>query len=285
MSLSLLLGLFGGMGTAAQEASPYYAAEEIPSSTAAALELTTEELTRVKRSDRLYSVDVEAPDGSGRSITLPTPLKYTDDRGEVRWIDTAMEPIGDIYSFYSGYDYRNAANRFTVYYSQWPDAGLDLDGDFRLSAVVPEGAQRLVGYPVDDTLVYPDAFGAFSRLEQSNISEGVSQTVIFTEAPLSHTFAFRLQSSAFRPSLSEDGSSILLEKTDGMPGESYTFSAFVLADQSGAVQGNAAYTLVQAGEGRVGNYSDDGRGDIRWGRCGLSTDGNRVGCRAADDNV
>lgn len=34
-----------------------------------------------------------------------------------------------------------------------------------------------------------------------------------------------------------------------MPGESYTFSAFVLADQSGAVQGNAAYTLVQAGEG------------------------------------
>ena len=63
VSLSLLLGLFGGMGTAAQEASPYYAAEEIPSSTAAALELTTEELTRVKRSDRLYSVDVEAPDG------------------------------------------------------------------------------------------------------------------------------------------------------------------------------------------------------------------------------
>lgn len=114
---------------------------------------------------------------------------------------------------------------------------------------MPEGTQRLVGYPVDDTLVYPDAFGAFSRLEQSNISEGVSQTVIFTEAPVSHTFAFRLQSSAFRPSLSEDGSSILLEKTDGMPGESYTFSAFVLADQSGAVQGNAAYTLVQAGEG------------------------------------
>ena len=160
-----------------------------------------------------------------------------------------MEPVGDIYSFYSGYDYRNAANRFTVYYSQWPDAGLDLGGDFRLSALVPEGTQRLVGYPVDDTLVYPDAFGAFSRLEQSNISEGVSQTVIFTEAPLSHTFAFRLQSSAFRPSLSEDGSSILLEKTDGMPGESYTFSAFVLANQSGAVQGNAAYTLVQAGEG------------------------------------
>lgn len=143
VSLSLLLGLFGGMGTAAQEASPYYAAEEIPSSTAAALELTTEELTRVKRSDRLYSVDVEAPDGSGRIITLPTPLKYTDDRGEVRWIDTAMEPVGDIYSLYSGYDYRNAANRFTVYYSQWPDAGLDLDGDFRLSAVVPGGHRGL----------------------------------------------------------------------------------------------------------------------------------------------
>ena len=136
-------------------------------------------------------------------------------------------------SLFSGYDYRNAANSFTLRFSKQPATGLNMDGDFTMAVdgvSLPKGTadQTPEG---NGRITYPEAFGEHTYLEYINTPTGVKENIVLEENTGKNRFDFVFASDTHQPVLSEDGSTLfIVRKDDPEQAAEYTVSPLYVYD-------------------------------------------------------
>lgn len=173
--------------------------------------------------DDLYSLTTESTDGTGTLEQYSAPIRYVDKNGDAKFIDTSMVEKSRAAALFSGYDYENAANSFTVEFSAHPGKGMRLNGEFTVAIDHPASSTlsraTRTGYVEQesdgaDRMVYPQAFGAGTRVEYRNTSNGVKEEIILERNVGRNTFDFRFRSDRYDLALSEDGTAIyVVDKT------------------------------------------------------------------------
>ena len=186
--------------------------------------------------DDFNSIRIEDGEGNGTAKIFATPVRYETDEGEIEFIDTSMTAESFVTSLFSGYDYRNTANSFTLRFSKQPATGLNMDGDFTMAVYNPEDLPLANG-TVDQTaegngrITYPEAFGEHTYLEYINTPTGVKENIVLEENTGKNRFDFVFESATHQPVLSEDGSTLFIVRKDDpeQPAE-YTVSPLYVYD-------------------------------------------------------
>ena len=186
--------------------------------------------------DDFNSIRIEDSQGNGTAKIFATPVRYETDEGEIEFIDTSMTAEPFVTSLFSGYDYRNTANSFTLQYAKQPDTGLNMDGDFTMAVYNPEDL-LLANGTVDQTaegngrITYPETFGEHTYLEYVNTTTGVKENIVLEENTGKNRFDFVFASDTHQPVLSEDGSTIYIVKKDDPEQQAmYTISPLYVYD-------------------------------------------------------
>ena len=73
--------------------------------------------------------------GEGTLTVHSVPVKYTDSKGDLQFIDTSMKAL-DPSEIARGYSYRNAANAFDVEYGITADKGINFNNAFTIGALI-----------------------------------------------------------------------------------------------------------------------------------------------------
>lgn len=72
---------------------------------------------KVVQTDNPYEIQTENADGSGQGTLFAAPVKYVDEDGQIRFIDSSIVRKGFFRSLFQSYTYTNAANSVQVEYS------------------------------------------------------------------------------------------------------------------------------------------------------------------------
>jgi len=134
---------------------------------------------RILPGETPFDIRMEDSDGNGTLIIFGAPLRYEDENGELQFIDTSMKNAGA----FSGYDYENAANSFSVKYSKDATKGIKMDDAFTFSipgaptGVFGKKAEAGLDKNKDGILTYPEAFGAYTYAEYINTSTGFKENL------------------------------------------------------------------------------------------------------------
>lgn len=176
-------------------------------------------LLQVVNTDDLNSIRVEDSSGNGTAKVFGVPVRYEDDEGETHFIDTSMAGESLLTSLIDGYDYRNAANSFSVQYSKKPDKGIRVDKAFTMAVYNPEKEKLPKGYTDQTTegygrMVYPQAFGEHTYIEYINTNTGVKENIVLEENTGRNRFDFVFASEEYLPVLTEDGLTVQIVRKD-----------------------------------------------------------------------
>ena len=188
---------------------------------------------RVVDTDDRNSIRIEDGEGNGTAHIFATPVRYETDEGEIEFIDTSMTQESFVTSLFSGYDYRNAANSFTLRFSKQPATGLNMDGDFTMAVdgvSLPKGTadQTPEG---NGRITYPETFGEHTYLEYINTPTGVKENIVLEQNIGKNRFDFVFASDTHQPVLSEDGSTLfIVRKDDPEQQAEYTVSPLYVYD-------------------------------------------------------
>lgn len=176
-------------------------------------------LLQVVNTDDLNSIRVEDSSGNGTAKVFGVPVRYEDDEGETHFIDTSMAGESLLTSLIDGYDYRNAANSFSVQYSKKSDKGIRVDKAFTMAVYNPEKEKLPKGYTDQTTegygrMVYPQAFGEHTYIEYINTNTGVKENIVLEENTGRNRFDFVFASEEYLPVLTEDGLTVQIVRKD-----------------------------------------------------------------------
>ena len=193
--------------------------------------LTTTEMSNgVYEDAELYTLRTENPTtGEGTLTVHSAPIKYVDETGEMRFIDTALQPIQGTRSEYS---YRNTANSFTVEYGTTIATGINFDDAFTF-AVKGDAAEKnvqAVRKTATDKVLYADAFGAETAVEYINIENGIKENIILNKYTGQTKFDFVFRSETYIPILSEDGMFIWIADKNNPKEPKYRFLSLYAYD-------------------------------------------------------
>ncbi len=212
------------------ETDAYYSLQELPENVSSILNLT--ETEQLLRTNNLCEFRIEDEDGSGRVELYTSPVKYVDSAGTVQLIDTSMTLASWLKRAFSGYAYRNAANRFTAEYGAKASFGLRMDEAFILTpASESEGESAVVGtaYSPNDTVRYDGAFGNGTVWRQTNTTTGVQQQIRVPDRQTGLQLAYTFDSEKYYPVLRNNGGAV--DIVDRAADEvAYTISAIYLSD-------------------------------------------------------
>ena len=169
---------------------------------------------RILPDDNLYSITAENEDGKGKIELYSTPVKFTDDDGNVSFIDTGMTQNGMMRSLFDGYSYKNTANSFTAEFSTNAEKGFSLNKQFTFG-VYQADTEAAKGYVDTDELgngrmVYEDFYGSGTTLAHTNINTGVKNEIVLTEPAEQNVFSFLYTSSTHDLVLAEDNAAVFL---------------------------------------------------------------------------
>lgn len=122
--------------------------------------------------DSIYSLQLQKRDGSGIATVYSVPVKYIDDNGKIQLVDTSLKSAAKA-DVSQGYEYRNAANTFTIAFSTAAEKGIKVNSDFTMAIAGSLSTTQKRG--VADKLetgagriAYPEAFGPATTVEYIN---------------------------------------------------------------------------------------------------------------------
>jgi hypothetical protein len=184
----------------------------------------------------LYTLEVVDPvDGTGKVMILGAPVKYIDDDGEIRFIDTSLKSTGGFRSFFTGYVYENEANAFRVRYAASAYQGYSVDGLFQLS-VREDGSPAAQNAVVEQqengagTVRYAGAFGPGTTLEYINTEGGVKENIVLGENVGKNRFEFTFRSAGYHPVLSDDRRYVTVVSNDDPDRVVYQYNSLFAYD-------------------------------------------------------
>ena len=182
----------------------------------------------------IYSLKLEREDDSGIAEVFSTPIKFIDEHKEKQFIDTSLVS-SDRISSAEGYEYRNAANSFTVEFSVLANKGLRVNNAFTLAIFNNESAIDKKGF-VDKSetgagkFIYEDGFGPGTTVEYINTEIGVKENIILEKNICKNTFDFIFNSKTHIPILSEEKTSINIVDKNDYDKIDYSFSNLFVYD-------------------------------------------------------
>ena len=217
MGSQLVFAEFNGLEESAGETG--VTLSKVPANVRALVDTETPDEDLILPGDTLFEINTVHPDGTGTVEVFGVPVRYEDENGEMRFIDTGMKKHGLLDSLKEGYDYRNEANDFTVQFSKGAEKGYNFNGAFTVSPINESNAKSrnaVAGADEnsDGRLTYPNAFGKKTSLEYINISLGVKENIILEENTGQNRFSFNWQSDTHIPVLSGDGKFIEIVSKD-----------------------------------------------------------------------
>lgn len=183
----------------------------------------------------LNSIQVEDGNGNGRAIVLGVPIRYTDDDGNVRFIDTSMTETDLLNSIFTSYDYQNTSGDTLFQFSKKPEKGIRVDKSFTYAIYNADKRKLSKGY-VDQTIdcngrmVYPEAFGKDTYVEYINTNTGVKENIVLETNISQNRFEFVFESKEYIPILSEDQTVIYVVHRDNPEDVKYCFSSLYVYD-------------------------------------------------------
>lgn len=184
----------------------------------------------------LYTLELFDPvEGTGQVLMFGAPVKYLDDNGDIRFIDTSLKSMGGFRSLFTGYVYENQANDFTVRYASSAYQGYSIDDQFRLS-VKDDGtgsAQNAVVEQQENgagSVKYGDAFGTGTYVEYINTEGGVKENIVLSENVGKNRFDFTFRSADYHPVLTEDQQYVLIVSNQDPQEVIYRFSSLYAYD-------------------------------------------------------
>lgn len=190
---------------------------------------------QVLNTEHLTNIQVEDGNGNGRALVFGVPIRYTDEDGNIQFIDTSMEEINFLNSLFTDYDYQNAANNTQFQFSKKPDKGIRVDKAFTYAVYNPDKRKLPKGY-TDKTaegngrMVYPEAFGEDTYVEYINTNTGLKENIVLQKNIGQNRFEFIFESKNYIPVLSEDKTVIRVVHRDDPDKIQYHFSDLYVYD-------------------------------------------------------
>ena len=93
-----------------------------------------------------------APDGTRTLYSYDTPIKYVDDEGYIRFIDSSIKPCVKAESLVDWYAYENTANEVKTYFPLFINSGVLVEDNNFSIRMTPDGKNSMVSRE-DDYLV------------------------------------------------------------------------------------------------------------------------------------
>jgi len=191
--------------------------------------------TQILESDDLYQIATENTDGTGKISTFTVPVKYIDSKGKSQYIDTSMVSNGALDSLLSDYKYKNAANDFTVEYSDKAEKGIKTDNAFTMAVDSSDSQEKesaSVTHVADgaDKIAYSEAYGKNTCVEYESTNTGVKENIILNENIGKNTFDFTFNSDIYDLVLTEDSSMIYIVDKSNHENIEYAFSPIYVYD-------------------------------------------------------
>ncbi len=178
----------------------------------------------------LYTLRTENPaTGEGVLTVHSAPIKYIDEKGELQFIDTDLQPIKGTRT---GYSYRNAANSFTVEYGENAATGINFDNVFTFAVKEKLASKNAstVSKTVRNAVVYDDAFGAHTAVEYVNIENGIKENIVLEKYTGQTRFEFVFRSETHIPILANDGMFIWIANKSNPKEPEYRFLSLYAYD-------------------------------------------------------
>ena len=245
--IALVFCFFPPVSADQNESIPYVNISSLPDNIRLLLDLEPEKTSpsgqrrsaavplRVRDTDDPNSILVEDAGGNGTAKVFGVPIRYEDEAGEMRFIDTSMTAENPLTILFGGYDYRNTANNTSFQFSKKPEKGIQVDEAFTLAVHNPDNAKLPQGY-TDQTaegngrMTYPKAFGEHTYVEYINTNTGLKENIILEQNIGRNRFDFIFESEEYIPVLSADGLTIRVVHKSNAAEEVYHLTSLYVYD-------------------------------------------------------
>ena len=122
------------------------------------------------------------PDGTKTLYSYDSPIKYVDEEGYVRFIDSSLKPCGKADGLFDWYSYENTANDVKTYFPLFIGTGVLVEseqGDIRMT---PKGSKISMSSKTEEDnteyVLYEDVFDKDTDIRYTAINEGIKEDII-----------------------------------------------------------------------------------------------------------
>ena len=186
------------------------------------------------------------PDGTKTLYSYDTPIKYVDDEGYIRFIDSSIKPTLLAESLVDWYSYENTANEVKTYFPLFINTGVLIEDNSFSIRMTPDGNNSMVGRD-GDYVQYEDVFGQGVDIRYTAINTGVKEDIVIAEYNGDNTFEYIVETEGLAP-IRTAGKTV--EFYDYTLNLSYTFGEIVMFDADNKTATDNSYTVEELEDGK-----------------------------------
>ena len=168
----------------------------------------------ILETQELDNITVKHSDGQFYASSFGVDVKYTDENGEIKFIDTSFVSTGFLESVFGDYNYKNKANSFTAEYSKNPMTGIRMSSDIyelKMSMLDNSADEKITAGIKNDSrsdnteaFRYDNAFGQDTYVNYYNTFTGIKEDIVLEKNIGQSRFDFLINVDNLIPILSED---------------------------------------------------------------------------------
>ncbi len=214
--------------------------------------------------ETLYDLAIPTADGKTEISVYSVPIKFENDDGTLEFIDTSFTDLNIAKKIISGYNYKNAANTFSVLFSDKPQKGFKMDNAFTMSIPAENTDTQTTKIDKDENndgrLTYNNIYGEGTYIEYININSGVKENIILEKNIGKNRFDFEWSSDTHYLELSDDSTfinviSIETEKTDYVFSPLYAYDSYTIKKEQSTYTAETDSTYANS-EYTIGTSTD-----------------------------
>lgn len=190
--------------------------------------------------ETLYDIAIPTETGDTEVTVFAVPIKYENEDGDFEFIDTSFAKLNVVEKLLKGYDYENAANDFSVLFSDKAEKGFEMDKAFSMAVQTEEknvaSAEIDTDENKDGRLTYDNVYGDGTYIEYININSGVKENIVLEKNIGKNRFDFVWASDTHYLKLSDDSTFIEIvcketNETDYVFSPLYVYDSYTLAKE------------------------------------------------------
>jgi len=192
-------------------------------------------------------------DGTKTLYSYDSPIKFVDEEGYVRFIDSSLKPCVKADGLFDWYSYENTANDIKTYFPLFIKTGVLVEGEQGDIRMTPKDARNSLSSKVDEGnneyVLYEDVFDKGVDIRYTAINEGVKEDIILEAYNGDNTFEYIVEAEGLTP-VRNEGKTV--EFIDGDMQTAYTLGEIVMFDSAEvpATNGNNSYTVEKLKDGK-----------------------------------
>ena len=180
-----------------------------------------------------YELTVKHADGTYTTEVYAAPVKYEDESGETKYVDTSMQAPSLWSRLVFNPTYRSDNGYVSLAYASKAAKGVGVDDAFTLSIPQRDGQEAAESTTAEDgsgKIIYPNAFGENTYVEYINTHAGFKENIVLEKNIGKNTFDFEWKSETHVPVLTADKQAIRIVSKADPEQEDYTISPLYVYD-------------------------------------------------------